>query len=146
MHVWCRLLWELGNRCLNKNLAVPTFVRTPVLGCKYKVRNTCNYFDVYIYRPPMYDGRLCFHFVHHPGGGHLNPIIPPLIPCSFWEVPPSPSNNTSTGPMSFLGVPQWPAPGPFQGGTPLPGEGYPWWGTHQPGSGWGTSPVQVRMG
>ena len=31
---------------------------------------------------------------------------------------PSPSHNTSTGPMSFLGVPQWLVPGPFPGGTP----------------------------
>ena len=49
-----------------------------------------------------YNGRLCFQFVHHPGG----------------RCTPSPSHNTSTGPMSFLG------------GTPVTGprsllRGYP---------------------
>ena len=44
-----------------------------------------------------------------PGGGgggvlpHLHPIILPLVPCPFWGSTPSPSHNTSTGPMSFLG-------------------------------------------
>ena len=50
---------------------------------------------------------------------------------------PSPSHNTSTGPMSFPGVPHWLVPGPFRGGmpgwgTPQPGMGYP------PGQEWGT--------
>ena len=71
-----------------------------------------------------YNGRLFVHFVHHQG------------------VTPSPSHNTSTGPMSFLGVPhlhpiilplvpcpfpggvpQWLVPGPIPGGTPVPGGG-----------------------
>ena len=62
-------------------------------------------------------------FVHTRGGGewpHLNPIIFLLVPwCPFWGgggFTPSPSHNTSTGPMSFWGVP-W--------GTPHPGMGYP---------------------
>ena len=80
------------------------------------------------------------------GGGwrggvtHLHPIILPLVACPFqWGTP---SHNTSTGPMSFLGgppmtdprslpggggVPQsWMAEGGTQGcGTPKPEMGYP---------------------
>ena len=37
------------------------------------------------------------------GVPHLHPTILPLIPCSFQGGTPSPSHNTSIGPMSFLG-------------------------------------------
>ena len=66
-------------------------------------------------RPTLYDGRLCFHGHQSvcPHGGEGG-------------VTPSPSHNTSTGPISFLGVPHLHpitlplVPCPFQGGTPSP--------------------------
>ena len=79
------------------------------------------------------------------------------------ECTPSPSHNTSTGPMSFLGVtdfhPMLPlVPCPFWGGVPQaqaggyssPRWGVPWsraGGTPWPGQDGGTPPPsQVRMG
>ena len=65
------------------------------------------------------------------GVSHLHPIILPLVPCPFWGIP-SPSHNTSTGPMSFLG--EYPSDwsqvktGREMMGYPHPGqdgEGYP---------------------
>ena len=55
---------------------------------------------------------------------------------------PSPSHNTSTGPMSFLGVLQWLVPGPFSK-VPFP------WGLPQwlvPGPFQRVYPGQVKMG
>ena len=52
------------------------------------------------------------------GVSHLHPIIPPFHnPCPLWGTP-SPSRNTSTGPMSFPGAT------PVAGPRSLPG-GYP---------------------
>ena len=70
----------------------------------------------------------------------LLPIILPLVPCPFWGGL-RPSHNTSTGPMSFPGVPQLLFPGPLMGGgaTIVPKRVVP------PRRGLGT-PGQDRMG
>ena len=68
-----------------------------------------------------------------------NPIILPLVPC-LSRGTPSPSHNTSTDPVSFLGggVPQWLVPGQDRG------TGYPKMGV--PSTRDGVLPGQVRMG
>ena len=60
-------------------------------------------------------------------------VCPPL----GMGVTPSPSCNTSTGSMSFLGVSQWMVQCPFLWGYPSPKQGVT--------PGWGT-PSQVRIG
>ena len=74
-----------------------------------------------------YHGRLFFQFVCQFTSGwgvpHLHPIILPLVPFPFQGT--SPSHNTSTGPMSFLGNPSdwsW-VPSGGRGGTPVPDRG-----------------------
>ena len=92
-------------------------------------------YDSICYRPHPKDGEdtVFTGVCPHPGGGggggevpHLRPIILPLVPCPFWGVPPSPSHNTSTGPMSFPGgYLNDSSKVPSQGGTPVPERGFP---------------------
>ena len=72
------------------------------------------------------------------GVPHLYPIVLPVVPCPFQEIPPSPLHNTSTGHRSLLGVTHSghrsyqgdPAQGPYLGmGYHLPGNGYHMSGT-----------------
>ena len=84
----------------------------------------------------MYDERLCFHrrqsvYRHRVGGGG--------------GVTPSPSHNTSTGPMSFIGGTPVTGSRSLLGGTPWPGQdGVP--PPTQPGQDGVPPPSQDRMG
>ena len=98
----------------------------------------CSYSTCYLYYRP------------HPKDGEGNSFSLFVSP-HLGGVPPSPSHDTSTGPMSFSGVPQWLVPGPFLGGTPVTGPvslpmGYPLGQVRMGGiPGWGT-PWLVLMG
>ena len=73
-----------------------------------------------------------FSVCSHRGGGGVYPLHPtilPLVSCPFQGGTPSPSHNTSTGPMSFPGDTPVTGPRSLPGGTP----------------GW-VPPSQVRMG
>ena len=110
------------------------------------------HFAIFTARVRSTPGRYCFHRC--------------LSVYTWGRVTPSPSHNTSTGPMSFLGgtpvtgprflpgrypsprwgVPQSLVPGPFLGGTPVP-DGVPQDGYTPPGmwyplarSGWVGTP------
>ena len=79
------------------------------------------------YRPlTKYDGRLCFS-LFTPGGGTPSPSYNTSTgPMFFLGGTPSPPHNTSTGPMSFLGgYPSDWSQVPLGEGNPVPGGGYP---------------------
>ena len=97
--------------------------------------NGNNHFSCFFpYRPrTKYEGRLCFQSVHTRGISHLHLIILPLVPCPL------------------QGLLQWLVPGPFLGGTPVPGGGtsvpggIPQDGYPQSGQDW-VPPGQDRIG
>ena len=118
-------------------VSLPAFLAFATFITSNSCKNTGSNFNWLL--PPAY-GRLCFTDV-----------------CLLtWGWYPSPSHNTSTGPISFggvphiypigsmsflgRGVPQWLVPGPFPGGIPV-WRGTPWPGQVQDGG----TPVPVAV-
>ena len=110
--------------------------------CRTTISMSTEY--IYYLHPKDVECTVCIGVCSQGGGIHLHPIILPLVPCpfqgtpsqshntssdpmSFLGVTPSPSNSTSTGPLSFLGDNPSPfhniftVPCPFCRGTSVAG-------------------------